>query len=448
MAISGIERAQAQYYWDANGDSSGVGGTGTWNFVDLTWRNGQPYNPLVAWVDGSWARLYTGADCKLTLETNIVVSLSWFVNCTIDGPYTLQLTSASKEGGGAVGATINCPVIIKGGNRQYNNAMTFNGNISDDGGNRALIHYVETLTLNGSNSFGGYVSLMSGELVIGNDHAIGTGSLSLGYDGAVLKAGGGARTITNSIGGNWNWRLYLQGTNNLTCTATNTLKGTAAPYPRYNIVETNTVLTYGGLVRDWRYNTMMIKEGPGTFVIEGAYDANYGTVVTGGTLIVNGTTTMPYNNYGYTVFPGATLGGTGLIMLAVSGSTCTVQQAGALAPGAGPGVGVGTLTITNGTVALGEGAILKWDYKDGAGDRVAVKGTLILPSVATVMVSRISGDVPATPTLFTANTLAGPGAADVSGWVVQGVKRYAAKIQGTAVILFPKPASGTVITIR
>lgn len=438
----------ANWYWDGNGGAAGgsLGGDGPWNSTSLVWRT-HPNNPLTNWVAGSSA-IFSGDPGTVTLEEDITVSsgMSVHANMTFGGPYTLRLSGGTHVTGGAVTATVNCAVqLLYNAGIRYN--YLINGNISDDGANRSIVHHFDTLTLNGSNSFGGGVALNSGTLVVGNDHALGTGTLSLGYDGAVLEAGGGDRTVTNRLAWNWNWRLNFQGTNNLTFTATQILNGTASPWPRFNIVETNAVLTYGGLMRDTRFHTALVKEGPGTMAIQGPYDASYGTIVTGGTFIVNGMTTVLQNNYGYSVFPGATLGGTGTITLAASGSTCTVHQAGALAPGASADPGVGTLTF-NGPVRLDENAILKWDYEDGAGDLVDVNGDLYLPLAATVTVNRISGELPAIPTLFTANALQGPGALDVSGWIVDGLAKYAVAIQNNDVILVVVPPRGTMIMFR
>lgn len=443
LSFGGIMQSLAgTWYWYGT-DTAVYGGDGPWNNESLVWRS-HPNNPVTNWVAGNTAQ-FNGSSGTVTLETNILISANMSVaaDMTFDGPFSLMVSGGTHVTTLTNTATVNCAVVLlANGAFRYNYVL--NGPISDDGTNRSIIYNYNSLILNGSNSFGGGVSLSSGALVIGNDHAIGSGTLSLGYDGAVLEAGGGARTITNRLSGNWNWRLYLRGTNNLTFTTPQTLQGTtAAPGPRYNVMETNTVLTFWGLVRDSRYDTPMTKEGPGAMVIEGAYDASYGTVVTGGTLIVNGATTAVKNNYGYRVLAGATLGGTGVINLAASGSTCTVQQAGALAPGA---MSVGKLTI-NGPVSLAEKSIYKWEYKDGAGDLVDVNGALTLPAVATVIVSQVSGAMPVTPTLFTADTLAGPGAADVSGWVVQGVRGYMAQIQGTNVIL-QQAMAGTVLIIR
>src|SRR5438876_11984198 len=42
----------AQYVWDANGNGSGVGGTGTWNTSDLRFRYGSDTGPLINYING------------------------------------------------------------------------------------------------------------------------------------------------------------------------------------------------------------------------------------------------------------------------------------------------------------------------------------------------------------------------------------------------------------
>ena len=168
---------------------------------------------------------------------------------------------------------------------------------------------------------------------------------------------------------------------------------------------------------------MMVKEGAGTFLIRGPYDASYGTIVSNGLLVLNGATTAVQNNYGYTVCAGGSLGGTGNV---------------ALAPGATSGTSVGILTF-NGPVSLAENSIYQWDCQDGTGDLIVVNGTLTLPSVATVRVNRVSGALPADSVILTAGTLAGDGA--LENWGVQGFPRARVRIRGTDVILYWPPGS-------
>jgi autotransporter-associated beta strand protein len=178
------------------------------------------------------------------------------------------------------------------------------------------------------------------------------------------------------------------------------------------------------------------KTNAGKWILSGNNTYDGPTTVSEGTLLVNG------NQSGATgtvsVASGATLGGTGTVGGAVSmAATATLEPGSA---------GVGTLTVT-GAVTLAEGAVYKWECQNGVGDLVALtgpSGTLTLPSVATVQVSRIAGDMPSPATLFTAAALAG--AADLSGWTVKGLAGGKAQIQGTSVIL--KSVVGTVVTIR
>lgn len=164
--------------------------------------------------------------------------------------------------------------------------------------------------------------------------------------------------------------------------------------------------------------------------------------VEGGSLLVNTAATMGAVN----VASGATLGGTGTIALA-SGAELTVTNGASLAPGAS----VGTLTITNGPLNFAENAIYEWEYDAGTADLVQVYGDLVLPSVATVNVTEISGPAPNPATIFSATSLSGPGAADVSGWVITGdaTPSAAVEISGTDVVLTGvSPAAGTVVSIK
>ncbi len=81
------------------------------------------------------------------------------------------------------------------------------------------------------------------------------------------------------------------------------------------------------------------------------------------------------------------------------------------------------------------------------GDLLNVNGTLSLPAVATVIVSRISGELPESSTLMTANSLAGTGAADVSGWVVQGARGVRLELLDSTVVL-ERFQPGTLFLVR
>ncbi len=154
-----------------------------------------------------------------------------------------------------------------------------------------------------------------------------------------------------------------------------------------------------------------------------------------------------YNSGNVNVADGATLGGNGTIVMG-SGKAVTVNAGGTIAPGSiTAGAQVGTLTFTNNAAfTFAENAIYAWQYENGVGARVQVYGTLTLPSVATVNVSQVSGEMPATPTLFTATTLAG--AADLSDWVIHGLQNYTVEIVGGTDVILKAPPQGTLIMLK
>jgi autotransporter-associated beta strand protein len=198
--------------------------------------------------------------------------------------------------------------------------------------------------------------------------------------------------------------------------------------------------------------------GTSPLVLGGANTYTGNTTVVAGTLAVNNLNALQNSTLDtgaagsqrvtFTVAGNNTynLGGlTGSDVVDVGGNTLGVGASGALAPGS---AGVGTLTVT-GAVTVVEGAVYQWQCQNGVGDLLELKGasgTLTLPAVATVQVSQISGDLPSTPTLFTAAALSGPGAADLSGWTVSGLDGYTVHRQGTSVIL--GYSAGTIFRCR
>ena len=108
----------------------------------------------------------------------------------------------------------------------------------------------------------------------------------------------------------------------------------------------------------------------------------------------------------------------------------------------------GTFTILNGAFKMGEYAQYEWDHEAGTGDRIEVSGELLLPSVATVRVNRVSGILPMRATIFSAGAVP---AGDTSGWVVTGDAEPGATVtvNGTDVVLSGLiPPPGTLICIR
>ena len=102
----------------------------------------------------------------------------------------------------------------------------------------------------------------------------------------------------------------------------------------------------------------------------------------------------------------------------VSNGTLTVT--GTLAPGGTDAVG--TLAVTD--FVMAENSIYDWNYNDATSDSVRVTGTLTLPAVATMAVSRVTGSVAALPyegVLFSCASVV-LDAGTLNGWVMTGAR--------------------------
>lgn len=111
-----------------------------------------------------------------------------------------QLTVNAANGNGA--HQISTPLILNRNLTVTQNsagALTISGNISQDGINRSLTKNGSgTLLLNGSNTFGGDITVNGGALAIGSNMALGTGTLKPGSN-TTISGQNGARVIANNI---------------------------------------------------------------------------------------------------------------------------------------------------------------------------------------------------------------------------------------------------------
>ena len=151
-----------------------------------------------------------------------------------------------------------------------------------------------TLTLNGNSTFSGGLTHQSGTVVLGDDHAAGTGTLTLGQAAAadaVLQASGGARTLANAltIAGN----TTLSGSYSFTFTGPVTLASSTIPLGNSTTTFNNFTVTNSV---DVELSGAIGQTGPGTgnsFTKAGGGNMTFSGVstntFTGGLSVNNGT---------------------------------------------------------------------------------------------------------------------------------------------------------------
>lgn len=242
----------------------------------------------------------------------------------------LALGTDTAVGTGALGFINNVSVLAVYSARTLANAVnlgpstpltiagtkdfTFNGVISGATGSIGSTD-PGILTFNGANTFGGGITISAGTLAVGNDSALGTGTLVLN-DGRTIQAVGSAHSLANNA--TFNGRITITGSNNLTLTG---------------------VITSSGATQQ------LTKVGSGSATLSGNnpnFSAN--VFVNAGALYVNGQQT----NAPVTVASGATLGGTGSV------GNVTVNGA-ILSPGKANAAGI----LTAGNVQFGSGSTFR-----------------------------------------------------------------------------------------
>lgn len=227
----------------------------------------------------------------------------------------------------------------------------------------------------------------------GGNGAAGTGYYGIGAtaygggtqgNGLASTGGGGGALGGNAAGGNGGSGIVI----------------IQYPYTDYAAG----TLTLAGSISVQSNSTLNVYTG-GAIVISGAMTntANL-TQIGSGSLLINGTVTG-----GVITVSSGVFGGTGV----VSG---TVTNWAALTAGATNTLG--TLTVKN--LVMAENSTVTWNYDSTTSDVIQVSGTLTLPTVATVNVSRVSGTWPANPSVLFNVTGSVQGTPSLANWVVTG----------------------------
>ncbi len=220
----------------------------------------------------------------------------------VNGPFTLTLTAANTYSGGTTlnGGTLavgndsalgSGTLTMNGGTldvqdgltHTLNNAvtlqnngtinttsgnLTLNGVIGESGGSYGLIaNGSGTLTLMAANTYSGGVTLNGGTLAVGNDFALGSGTLIM--NGGTLDVQDGlTHTLNNAV--------TLQNNGTINTTSGN--------------------LTLNGVIGESGGSYGLIANGPGTLTLTAANTYSVGTLINGGTLAVQNASALGVGN--------------------------------------------------------------------------------------------------------------------------------------------------------
>jgi len=333
----------------------------------------------------------------------------------------------------------------------YNSAgsQTYNGVISGNGG---IIQRGILATFNGQNTYSGGTVPSTGAIGLGCDTVgsvtsgpIGVGPLyvvpelpNLTGSGQIFAANG-ARTIANPIvfpSGTNNQTLIVGGTNNLTLTGAFGLRGADGNLTFTNRLLTVTNLgltTISGVIGDAGADCGFTKNGAGVLALANTETYTGPTLVSGGTLRVNG----QVGPGPLTITNNSTLGGTGTITAPVYIATNSVLA---------PGNSIGVLTINSNLTLNGNMFIEVNKAGSPTSDKTVVNGTLANTGTGTVTVTNLGTPLSANDRFVLFNkAVTGGGTMSVTGGSVTWSNGLA--VDGSITVLSTTPTTPTNITV-
>jgi fibronectin-binding autotransporter adhesin len=292
LAVAALIRptSAATLYWDANGGTSGTGGTGAWNTSSSLWRGGSATGTLGVWANPASppdAAFFGGTAGTVTIADATVISAN---GLTFDAAgYTLARTGTGRLSLAGTSPTIS---VTTG-------TATISSVISGTDG------FVKTgagqLTLSGANTVSGPVSIGGvgnvGVVLASHANALGSGSAVTVESGYQLQVGSGitlSSTNTLALNGSGGSNVGSGGALYVP-TGTGTVASPitlGAGDTRIGASGTNTAtLRITGKISSGTMGRLVIRsvsDADGTVLLEGANDYTGGTYVLIGTLKIAG----------------------------------------------------------------------------------------------------------------------------------------------------------------
>jgi autotransporter-associated beta strand protein len=178
-------------YWDPNGATGGIGGTGTWsatNPLNLNWNPALTGDGIPQTSDATKRLVFGGAGGTITLDGAVAANIG--IEAT--APYTI--TSGTLTLGSVSSINIS-------------DTMTIASQVAGANGLLKLGTGVLTLT-NAANSFTGNISINAGALAITDAGQLGTGTKVVSLAGGLLSLGN-SLVLSSSITLNGTGSLFL-----------------------------------------------------------------------------------------------------------------------------------------------------------------------------------------------------------------------------------------------
>lgn len=232
LALSSASRG-ADYFWDANGAGTGIGGTGNWSAT--AWRDGAAGGPLVNWVDGNRPVFATTLGI-VTLNQNVAASGMNFTvaNTEIRGSGANAITfsggtiTAGNFSGLDLTAQLAGSVIFNPTAGTVGTATTFYIKADNTGLTSVEVAATNTdnnLTIDSAGAFGS-----AGATVKLTKGAVNLGALTTEAIGQVANNGSGGNLSFNA------WNMELAGGSIRGRAGSNTLNGPVTLTANSNIL--------------------------------------------------------------------------------------------------------------------------------------------------------------------------------------------------------------------